>query len=830
VVTTLVGIERACQARLMGGVWLRYVTGLRRSWRSWAVLGVLCGLTLSLALAAAADARRTSTALERYLSAYHAPDAAVALDQTLYPPELVSQLFDQVDRLPQVSVSAHVQGVFLEVMDAEGQFVHAFDFGSAVGKLVDEPAIHEVGVFQLFSGRYPAPDRPDEVMVNREAIAAGGWSIGDEIDSIRLFRKADMDEEGNADPTKGEPLRLTIVGVAQRPDELLDDTGERAPQVYLFPAFAREHDAIGFYLIDYVRLRNGAADEVAFQKAAAAISSSTEQDPLQYSSFTDATRHKDQALRPQVVAIWLLAAVLLIAAMYFTAQSIARALRTHYVDLAALRALGLSRRSIALAVTMHAASITVVAAVVAAVGCWASSIATPFGATSDIEPESGLYLDLRVMAIGAAIIIVAVTTMLLIWSWRLAGRISQSSGSDSRAVADAPIASVGLVGRLRTGVLTSTAARFAFQSSSDRNSAAVHGVTGSAALGIALFAGGLAFASNIQTVLETPAAHGWNWDVAIANNFGAIPDDAVESITNDDHVDELTAFTTGILTVAGHRVFSLGIDQKLGAVYLSLTEGRPPQSADEIVLGASTLRATGRSIGDTIDVVTPKDTRKMTIVGLATFPPLGSARFGSLSLGDGAATIASMVPIADPSGTYSGMLVRVRDGSKATDIAALRAIIVGLGCTDSSCFLTDAQPPQLTGYSELRSIWVPFGLALGSLVAVPLGYGVISTMRARRRELSILRAIGMSQRQVSAVVMLQGLSIVIVSAIGGVLLGVVAARVAWSTFSRSVGINWPLSVPKLAFALIVAGALVIALLISMVVAVTPSGRRSESLR
>jgi hypothetical protein len=220
----------------------------------------------------------------------------------------------------------------------------------------------------------------------------------------------------------------------------------------------------------------------------------------------------------------------------------------------------------------------------------------------------------------------------------------------------------------------------------------------------------------------------------------------------------------------------------------------------------------------------------MTIVGLATFPPIGSARFGSLSLGDGAATIASVLPIADPSGTYSGMLVRVRDESKGTEIAALRAIVAELGCTDSSCFLTDAQPPQLAGYSELRSIWVPFGLALGSLVAVPLGYGVISTVRARRRELSILRAMGMSQRQVSAVVMLQGLSIVIVSAVAGVVLGVVAARVAWRVFTRSVGVYWPLGVPKLALTMIVAGALVVALLISMVVAVTPSARRSESLR
>ncbi len=163
-------------------------------------------------------------------------------------------------------------------------------------------------------------------------------------------------------------------------------------------------------------------------------------------------------------------------------------------------------------------------------------------------------------------------------------------------------------------------------------------------------------------------------------------------------------------------------------------------------------------------------------------------------------------------------------------MAALRAIVAEMGCSDSSCFLTDAQPPQLAGYAELRSIWVPFGLAIGSLVAVPLGYGVISSIRARRRELSILRAMGMRQRQISAIVMLQGLSIVIVSSIVGVVVGVVAAGFAWGVFSRSVGLDWPLGDPKLAYTSIVAGALVIAVLVSTVVAVTPSARRAESLR
>src|SRR4051812_47740236 len=122
----------------MGGVWLRYGTGLRRSWRAWLLLGVLCGLTLSLALAAVADARRTSSALERHLVAHRSPDAAVAVDQTKVPSGAFTPLLAQVDRLPQVEASAKIQGVNLEVMDAQGQFTPAFDFGSALGKLVDE--------------------------------------------------------------------------------------------------------------------------------------------------------------------------------------------------------------------------------------------------------------------------------------------------------------------------------------------------------------------------------------------------------------------------------------------------------------------------------------------------------------------------------------------------------------------------------------------------------------------------------------------------------------------------------------------------------------------
>jgi ABC-type lipoprotein release transport system permease subunit len=89
---------------------------------------------------------------------------------------------------------------------------------------------------------------------------------------------------------------------------------------------------------------------------------------------------------------------------------------------------------------------------------------------------------------------------------------------------------------------------------------------------------------------------------------------------------------------------------------------------------------------------------------------------------------------------------------------------------------------------------------------------------------------GMSQHQISAVVILQGLSTVIVSTVVGVGLGIICAGLAWGVFSRSVGVDWPMDVPQLGLVLIAGGALVTAFLIATVVAATPSARRAESLR
>ena len=345
---------------------------------------------------------------------------------------------------------------------------------------------------------------------------------------------------------------------------------------------------------------------------------------------------------------------------------------------------------------------------------------------------------------------------------------------------------------------------------------------GSAALGVALFAGALGFAASLDNVQHSPAAHGWNWDLAAINSFGTIPDDALQSVLDAPGVDESAAFTTGPVTIAGTQVSALGIDPKAGAVYLTMSGGRAPLSANEIVLGASTLRTVNASLGDRIEVTTPSGDRTMTVVGVATFPAIGSARFGSMSLGDGAATIASVLPATDPTGRYSGVFLRlVSSGSRAEQIDQLRELVASLGCTDPSCFLVDAKPPQLAGYDDVRSMRLPLGVALASLVTLPLIYGIISTVRSRRRELAVLRALGMTGHQVSGVVILHAVVVACAAVLLGVVAGTLIANITWNLFAHSVGFESSVKVPAFAVALVAVGSVLTATAIAIAVALSP---------
>src|SRR5262249_17299244 len=106
----------------------------------------------------------------------------------------------------------------------------------------------------------------------------------------------------------------------------------------------------------------------------------------------------------------------------------------------------------------------------------------------------------------------------------------------------------------------------------------------------------------------------------------------------------------------------------------------------------------------------------------------------------------------------------------------------------------------------------PLTLALGLAAAAVLSLTltVLTAVRRRRRELALLKALGMTRRQIGAIITWQTTLTLAIAIGAGAPLGVAAGRWAWGTFPGSLGVNPVTVVPVLllaagAAALILAG-------------------------
>jgi predicted lysophospholipase L1 biosynthesis ABC-type transport system permease subunit len=106
----------------------------------------------------------------------------------------------------------------------------------------------------------------------------------------------------------------------------------------------------------------------------------------------------------------------------------------------------------------------------------------------------------------------------------------------------------------------------------------------------------------------------------------------------------------------------------------------------------------------------------------------------------------------------------------------------------------------------------PLALALGLAAAAMLSLAltVLASVRRRRRELALVKTLGMTRRQVRAIVAWQTTLTLVIAIAVGTPLGIAAGRWAWRTFAGSLGVAPVTVVPVLLLAaggaaLIVAG-------------------------
>ena len=134
---------------------------------------------------------------------------------------------------------------------------------------------------------------------------------------------------------------------------------------------------------------------------------------------------------------------------------------------------------------------------------------------------------------------------------------------------------------------------------------------------------------------------------------------------------------------------------------------------------------------------------------------------------------------------------------------------------------TDIRPAEITDYETMGAAPLILAIALATGAVVALTLTLLTSVRRRRRDLALLKALGFTRGQLSAVVAWQSTVSVAIGVVIGVPLGIVFGRAMWDLFAHELFAIPVPTVPLLATGFVALGAL----LLANVVAAIP-GRRA----
>jgi FtsX-like permease family len=331
------------------------------------------------------------------------------------------------------------------------------------------------------------------------------------------------------------------------------------------------------------------------------------------------------------------------------------------------------------------------------------------------------------------------------------------------------------------------------------------------------------FGASFIRLTSTPHRYGQNWAEELNLQFAGIPAAKVRAaLAAQPGVTGYAAGDYGQVSIGGQAIPAIGLDPLRGRGFLTLLAGRAPATGAEIALGEGTLRSLHLRLGQRVPVGTGHGARPMRIVGVATFARFSQASSAATDLGTGAVVPAPMLSLPSPPTCaghvtcYNFVLIRYRHGTSLRAAAArLAATVTRAGCPPGICLLTaDQRPGEIRNYSGVRETPLALGLVLVALAVGTLAQVLLTSVRRRRRDLAVLKTLGLSRRQVQAVVTWQAVAGAGAALALGLPLGVVAGRWSWAVFAGSAGVAGDASVPPPLLLLAVPAALLAAVVIA----------------
>jgi hypothetical protein len=787
--------------------------GLRARWRTWLVLAVLTGLAGGLVTAVAAGARRTDAAYPALVAWSRAPDDLVSIGtgaSSSVGASYANVPEAAVSRLPQVTASALIDSY--TVLQPSSATVAA-----PVNDAVPGALWHR----KLLAGRLPDARQPDEVDVSfTVAQASPHLQVGDTLPLVLLG-------------AKGEAVRmnLRVVGIDAAPAEFPPQYGPAVDFIWATPAFVQ---AYGARLLDSpgvaVRLRHGAADVPALQREISRMSGGKFISDYPQGPQAANTEH---SIHLQAVALWLLAGVLAVLALLILGQLHARLTAEEQADFGTLRAIGVVPRQLTAAGLVRAALIGGAGAVLALAVAVAVSPVFPVGLAATAEPHPGVDADWSVLSLGAAGVLAATVAVAAWPAWR-AAQVPASGLPVAGMYVNRPSRVLAVARSLRS-VPAATGIPLALQRGGGRTVVPVRSAIAATAVGVVGLTAALGFSASLGYLLATPRLYGVTWDALISDEeFGTSMAPAARSVATDPLVAAWSGTYAGApLTVNGTAVGGVtpgpGPDGSLAAAVP--LAGRPPSGSGDIVLGQHTLTSLGIRVGQSVSVGLAGQSWHVpfTVTGTAVFPAVAD----TTELGTGAELTVPGLLRLPPPGTsappYNGLVVKFRPGVPLQEgISALTTRIERLG---PYAIAGPTTPADLVNFGQLQSLPLLLGLALGLLALLTITQLLLTSVRRRRRDLAVLRALGFTGGQVRATVSWMAVTLAAVALVVGIPIGLLCGREAWGFFTGQLGISDVTRTPVLSFVLLVVAGLALAVAIASVPGISASRiRPADALR
>ncbi len=779
---------------------------LRARWRAWVSLALLVAFAGGCVLATVAGARRTGSAYQRFLLASKASDVLVSPAGTG-----LDGYYQALARLPSVAAVAPIVGLSLLPVGPGGRPVSA----SVAAAPLDHRWGHLLEIPKVIDGRLPLAGRPSEVAVDH----IGALTLGVHVGSTLVMKAVPADQSPSATAAAHRPpLRERVVGIVVTRGSVHPVTNlDKVPAIFASTALLHQLDrASTAFDGAYVTLRPGYSPGIAGHQAEALAQRFRATGGHVFVADEGAQAAAiERSIRPEAVSLALFALVVTITALLVVGQAATRLLAAAQPANPVLASLGMTRGQLMAAGLLEVGVAAAAGAVAAAGLAIAASPLMPIGTARLAEPDPGFSVDTAVLTAGAvAIVVLAVARVA-----RPARRLASGSAGGRAAAQSAGRSKVaGWLAGVGAPVTAAAGVRLALEPGRGRAAVPVRSALTGAALSVLAVTAAFTFGASLLHLVHTPRLYGQTWDAAVDMQFGSLaPRQAEQILAGTPGVTGWTYGNHGTIGIGGLVVPAIGVTAGRGPLLSpTLLAGRPPRTGREIVLGTSTLRRIGRTVGQTVTVTIGGHRQVDRIVGRAVFPNFGQGSFTPTDLGEGAETTTAGLrtqvgPPGSPPG-YEFVLLRFAPGPRrAAQIAAFQRSMSRIcrAMQQPGCVVTDQRPNGATNYARIDGTPEALAVVLAVLGLAVLGQFIVVSGRRRRRDFAILSALGLTGRQVRVITAWQVSTVTGLALAAGIPLGVAAGHWSWNLFAAGLGIPGEFVTP-LSLVLIMVPAVILA--------------------